>query len=205
MEKLRLYKFHVPAHPEDAERCPPRRRRGPRSLTALIRRAAYRFSRPAGALAKPLPHHSGAPAGVSVTSRLMRSSDSASSKVNGSESISVSANEFHHNRFLDFSQNSKLQVQAPSNITGGWATSRAAAGFRRLVDSTAVSSPCGIGEGTVGENVCHGSSESKAPPPPPPSRPQQGACIASSNIFANQRIRIWSVNARKLLRRRAEI
>ena len=125
-----------------------------------------------------MPHQSDAPVGVNS---LYRSTNSRTANaIFVDSSFFIDSNKSDHGT-------------SHSHDPGGWETSRVADGSRRLVDSTAVGSLHGTGD-RLGRDGTE-TIDNRHTRDPAPSLPQ----------VSTQKLRIWSVNARKLLRRRAEI
>ncbi len=143
MHRIREYpKLHVPAHDSHrVERCPPsrRRRRGPRSLEALMRRSRHRFTPSPGACGEALAVPTGTP-GVGP-------------------------------------------VPLPTTVSSA---------SPRSSSTTAAASAAG---------------EAMVSPPANDLSSLFARCTLNSRCDCNfsQHLRIWSVNVRKLLRRRAEL
>ena len=227
--------LHVPARLGGVERCPPckrPRRRGPRSLAALQRRALSRFTPPAGILVKSGSHLPGAPAGVLFSVYRYSPLEVRASRVDGQAIptiLNLDASVSNSDIFVppngrDCSFNTAF-ASGPTEPSG-WGTSRAAPGSRRLAVSTGVRSPSGAGDNAP-PNDNRNLQESQTELPQNPagaradtlenaeipgvrarnrddSKPEPQLKPAPLTLSA-QSIRIWSINARKLLRRRAEL
>ena len=152
--------LHVPARPCGVERCPPtrRRRRGPRSLRALQRRARQRFTPPSGACGESQAAPLGAPDGVTIVptthSLLSSATDVGQAERDGSE------------RFTPFN--------------------------RPSCSSSAIAAGQAVRDGSERTNCVTFNF------------PNANDSSSLSRGFS-QRTRIWSVNVRKLLRRKAEL
>ncbi len=183
---------NVPAHsPNCAERCPLRRRprrRGPRSLGALQRRALCRFTPSAGVLVSG-PHVPRAPAGVSSLNRR-------------TSSVTRSPNTVFHTpspcaRFCDndcslptFSESQDGTAGPNSGFSVRASASRPGQnlGFSSTPGSTQNSPNLSMPPG--GRGVPRAQSRATTPQ------------LATPHV---NRLRMWSINARKLLRRKAEL
>ncbi len=141
---------HVPARDLRAERCPPvsrrRRRRGPRSLQALVRRERLRFTPPSGTLGESGVALSGAPDGVCSV-----------------ESTQISSKE-------------------------------------RRFEGKVFESTIGEADSSTGNNVVVGDRNKDGG-----DFPSLASRRARNLDNFSERVRIWSVNVRKLLRRKAEL
>ncbi len=207
---------HVPARDLHVERCPPhrRRRRGPRSLRALRRRALVRFCPLAGVPgskpgAAPSP---GAP--VSVPDELLRtlplSTRSLHEHTFSCESVILDLHSLISDNDDHFKESeSEFGVASSGNR---WISREIVDDSRNLESSRAVAEPEDSLPNTAKSAEFLPCPVSVPESASPTKSPETGVGVPASGrrppspppVFV-ERVRIWSVNARKLLRRRAEL